>query len=80
MVREVSKYRLETNYRWGLYYWGQEVNGINKVGLDGWLYEILYAKNFVKTRITDLEEDSNENGNENERNFLEALRESLKEY
>lgn len=80
MVDEVKKYRLEANYRWGLYCWGQEVNGINKVGLDGWLYEILYAKNFVNTRINDTEEGRNENGNENERNFLEAIFESLKEY
>ena len=60
--------------------WGYEVNGITKAGLDGWYYEIDYLKNFVKTRIEHKEELKEENGNENERNFLEAIQDSMKEY
>lgn len=80
MVSEVEPYKLNSNKRWGLYMWGYEVNKINKAGLDGWYYEIDYLKNFVKTRIEHDEELIEENGNENERNFLEAIIDSMKEY
>lgn len=80
MVSQVEPYKLNSNKRWGLYMWGYEVNGINKAGLDGWYYEIDYLKNFVKTRIEHKEELKEENGNENERNFLEAIQDSMKDY
>ena len=80
MVSEVEPYKLNSNKRWGLYMWGYEVNKINKAGLDGWYYEIDYLKNFVKTRIEHDKELIEENGNENERNFLEAIIDSMKEY
>ena len=80
MVKQVEPYKFDSNKRWGLYMWGYEVNGITKAGLDGWYYEIDYLKNFVKTRIEHKEELNEENGNENERNFLEAIQDSMKEY
>ena len=80
LVSQVEDYKLSSNKRWGLYMWGYEVNGINKVGLDGWYYEIDYVKYFVNTRINNTDEFKEENGNENERNYLEAIIESFKEY
>ena len=80
MTEEVRPYKLDSNYRWGLLFYGQEVNGIKEAGLAGWNYEIQYAKNFVNTRINHNEELKEENGNENERNYLEAIKESFKEY
>ena len=80
MTAEVRPYKLDSNNRWGLYYWGQEVNGINEKGLAGWEYEISYAKNFVYTRINNKDEIPAENGNKNERNFLDAIWESLRNY
>jgi len=74
---EIAPYKEQSNYRWGLFFWGKEINNINKVGLEGWYYEIEYAKNFVNTRINNHDEFKEENGNQNERNFLDAIYESL---
>lgn len=74
---EIAPYKEQSNYRWGLFFWGKEINNINKVGLEGWFYEIEYAKNFVNTRINNHDEFKEENGNQNERNFLDAIYESL---
>lgn len=80
MMDEIRPYKLDSNNRWGLYYWGKDINGINEKGLAGWEYEIEYAKNFIKTRCYDKHEIGSENGNKNERNFLDAVKDALKEY
>ena len=51
MTEEVRPYKLDSNYRWGLLFYGQEVNGIKEAGLAGWNYEIEYAKNNGKEII-----------------------------
>ena len=80
MIGEIEDYKLQSNYRWGIYYYGQEINHIKEIGLAGWNYEINYAKDFIYTRCYDEKETVYENGNINERNYLEAIEEVFNRY